>query len=553
MPTQFSDLPEGASIVSVPTQTPSSQTSQSFSDLPEGATVVHVPQPTAQPSTSGQPQSVMERTAQGFGASAAGGLTTAAKIGSKIPGVSWLAEKAGDVMGLPKLPTSTDPYKTVQEGIKPAVQQATSTTAGKVGAVLEGISEFVLGDEALKGLNLAKKLGITAKLAEIAEQSPNVAKALRIGMNALRTGTVGTGQGLAHGETTGEAVRSGVFAGLTGAADETGVEGIKSLAPAVKKIAGEIIPTRASQESKLASAAENVAPSKTLQKFDVERTQPAAKRAIGKVASDVGSKGISGQTLATGAKDLGERAKQIRAQSKPVFEKLDDLTKDQDTKFSDWQKQERSAYRRGDYEAAQKAKAAQENVLETFKDQFDPEDLQNARTNWRQASALDAVHDSLNTKSIVQPTPVAFRPKGAPDPGVLNGKNFSKQILKMRDDGTLAQAGLTPEHIQSLQDLGTLLEKSANVHKFGQLAKLAEFSGAGLTAVLHPATAIAGAKAAPVAFVASRLLGQVMTNPKAADTAVLFLKGVGKVAPPIAAQGSRAIFDGAKDALGGQE
>src|ERR1019366_3048078 len=46
---QFSDLPEGASIVSVPKTPKATQAqtqAQTFSDLPEGATVLHVPQPT---------------------------------------------------------------------------------------------------------------------------------------------------------------------------------------------------------------------------------------------------------------------------------------------------------------------------------------------------------------------------------------------------------------------------------------------------------------------------------------------------------------------------
>jgi len=229
----------------------------------------------------------------------------------------------------------------------------------------------------------------------------------------------------------------------------------------------------------LANRLENVAPTKSLSKFDINETQPAAKRAIGNVASDVKSKDIGGQNLATEAKDLSERSAQIKAQSKPVFEKLDDLTKDDEMTFSDLQKKESASYRNGDIEAAKKAKAAQADILDRFKDEFDPKDLQNARANWKQASALQDVHDALNGKSVVGPTPVEFRPKGV-DPGYINGKAFSKQILALSNDGTLTDAGLTPEHIQSLQDLGTLLEKSANVHKFGVLGKVIE--GAGIAA-----------------------------------------------------------------------
>jgi hypothetical protein len=145
----------------------------------------------------------------------------------------------------------------------------------------------------------------------------------------------------------------------------------------------------------------------------------------------------------------------------------------------------------------------------------------------------------LNTKGIVGPTPVELRPKGTPDPGYINGRAFSKQILNLSNDGTLARAGLTPEHIQSLQDLGTLLEKSANVHKFAQLSHLMGTVGAlgeAGAAVLHPATAVAGAKVAVPAYLAQKALGRVMTNPQTAEHVVKLLKGAEVFAPATAAQ-----------------
>lgn len=293
----------------------------------------------------------------------------------------------------------------------------------------------------------------------------------------------------------------------------------------------------------MADAAENIAPSSKLQEFNVNKTQPAAKRAIGNVASDVTSQVIGDQTLAQSAKDLGARADQIRAQSKPVFEKLDALTKNEDMTFSDWQKQERGSYRNGDIEAANKAKVAQQNILNKYADQFDPTDLQNARKNWGQSSALDEVHDALNTKSVVGPTPVKLRPQN--DPGYVNGKNFSSTIQALKRSGTLSAAGLSPEHIQSLEDLGTLLEKSANVHKFGQLAKLTEAGGVGLTAVLHPAAAVTCAKVALPAYLAQRALGRIMTNPETASTFVNILKS-GAV-PAVVSQG----YQRGSAALGG--
>jgi hypothetical protein len=724
------------------------------------------------PATTPTQTSFRENVAQGVGTAAAQSLSGIAEVGSHIPGTQYVASKVGDVLGLPKLPANTNPYETVNKSTAANATAANQTTGGKVGTMGENLAEFVLGDEALKGLSLARRAGLLSKLAQVAETHPIIAKIIGHGLDAVRTGVVGTAQGLAHGESLPQAATSGAIAGATGAALGTATDGIRAIAPYVKEIAGESIPVRASQESGLANAAENVAPTKALSKFDVENTQPAAKRAIGNVASQVrdaaleddfkdwfgkskivdengkplrvyhgtrssaefkdfstegrpmvegeygeGEYATSGsgadptsymgahfagepqvankfasgsdwmksryeagevkprviptylsienpknfgpesnlrnfiyegklagyegdellnrameaddvdpeseeaegwmskydsdpkfraeqnqwlfeshrpaegedEMLDSAAQDLAQDAKSrlkqmghdgaiykneveggtgyiafdsnqikpsistpgpkalpkvanlqeaagdLKAQSKPVFEKLDDLTKDQEMTFSDWQKQESGAFRRGDIEAAKKAKAAQAAILDQFKDQFDPKDLQNAKTNWRQASALQDIHDALNAKGVVGPTPVELRPKGA-DLGYINGKAFLKQILAMSKDGTLARAGLTPEHIQSLQDLGTLLEKSANVHKFGQLAKLTELGGAGLTAVLHPVAAVAGAKVAVPAYLAQKALGRAMTNPETAETFVNLLRGAGVVAPAIAAQ-----------------
>jgi hypothetical protein len=59
------------------------------------------------------------------------------------------------------------------------------------------------------------------------------------------------------------------------------------------------------------------------------------------------------------AGSLQEAAAGLKQEADPVFKKLDDYTKHDDMKFSDWQKQESSANRRGDFEQAAKAKAAQ--------------------------------------------------------------------------------------------------------------------------------------------------------------------------------------------------
>src|SRR5258708_38434874 len=56
-----------------------------------------------------------EQIAQGFGSAAATGVAGLAKLGSHIPGVPEVAGAVGDVLGLPKLAQSANPYDIVQK------------------------------------------------------------------------------------------------------------------------------------------------------------------------------------------------------------------------------------------------------------------------------------------------------------------------------------------------------------------------------------------------------------------------------------------------------
>lgn len=83
----------------------------------------------------------------------------------------------------------------------PEMQQRleATNTAQKVGVGIEGIAEFFLGDEVLKSLTLAERLGLASKLTKIAETNPRVERLIGAGITALRTGTVSGAQSAAHG------------------------------------------------------------------------------------------------------------------------------------------------------------------------------------------------------------------------------------------------------------------------------------------------------------------------------------------------------------------
>jgi hypothetical protein len=188
-------------------------------------------------------------------------------------------------------------------------------------------------------------------------------------------------------------------------------------------------------------------------------------------------------------------------------------------------------------------------MVDEFAGHFAPNDLNKARAAWKQSLAMDRVDSALKTKAVFQPTPANLRPEGAPDPGVLNGKAFSKTILDLKTKGTLQAAGLTPEHIQALQDLGTLLENGANVHRLGKLVAGGGALAEAIGLVTHPVAAGTAAAAAVPAYAMSRLLGRVMTDQKAAAMAVKALQAGQRIVPAIGSQAPRSVFDGAKDSL----
>jgi hypothetical protein len=152
-----------------------------------------------------------EITASGVGLGAVkGGLETAHTVGRVANAAT------GD--SISALPTSFQEPKSLEA----------ANTSEKIGKVGENVFEFLVGDEALKGLSLAEKAKHLAGVAKVLETSPKAAKALEIGANALRQGTVGGTQTLAHGGTLEDAATTGLVTGGLGAAFEGAGVGIKA-------------------------------------------------------------------------------------------------------------------------------------------------------------------------------------------------------------------------------------------------------------------------------------------------------------------------------------
>jgi hypothetical protein len=160
----------------------------------------------------------------------AGALNKVGEFGAGI--VPGAVEAMGDtIQHLPwvgKKILSPEAMQAEREYFKPGspAEKAGQTT----GSIAEPVLEFVLGDEALKGVALADKLGIAGKIAKIAQDSPYIGKLLQHGVNAARMGTVGATEALAKGATPENAVKAGVATGVAGEAIPAASSTVEALA-----------------------------------------------------------------------------------------------------------------------------------------------------------------------------------------------------------------------------------------------------------------------------------------------------------------------------------
>lgn len=131
------------------------------------------------------------------------------------------------------LPTSLEQPKSLEA-------QNDSEMLGKMG---ENVAEFVLGDEALKGVSIAEKLGIAQKINEFAQKSPTLAKLLNLGLNATRGAAAGAVTGELHGGTQGaeEGAVGGAAGEVAGAGIGAAAKGVKSLLFPSEEVGSQVV------------------------------------------------------------------------------------------------------------------------------------------------------------------------------------------------------------------------------------------------------------------------------------------------------------------------
>lgn len=257
----------------------------------------------------------------------------------------------------------------------------------KLGYGGEGLAEFLLGDEALKGLSLADKLKHVSSVAKIFESSPTLMKAVQTGaniskmvgalgpeeasalqkspilarlasagMDAIRHGVV---QGVQTGVKTGGdvkeaakegAVQAGASAVLGGAGGLVGGLADKAV-PEANKIAGVEVPTtplNADNPSLAAKALKPLATNEGAAKAIAEQTQPQAVKAtvanLDQSALDKINdlRGARGETPAAfdpkKVQSVGDISKNLQKEAQTTYKKFDAVSDQLDEQYKDARK-----------------------------------------------------------------------------------------------------------------------------------------------------------------------------------------------------------------------
>ena len=374
-----------------------------FSGRPTGGTNFQaVP---AESTPEGQAAAVAERenqspkfaaaghTAIGFGKGAEESAHTVGRIVNAVTSnanISLLSQQPDD--SIRQLPTSFQQpdYLRSDSGYE---------TAGKVG---EGVLEFVMGDDALKGLKLAEKIGIASKLAKLVSDEPYVAKIVEAGLNASRMGLVSGAQTGLHEPNPGSiGIGTAVGAGGSVLSDVAGA-GAAALFPKTKQAAVEAaVDTLAKKTKYSRNIANNIS---TLAGW----------------ASD----SVTGETEnPSGARTFGDAAREIKAHFNPDYDELREAfggVKNPATGrysangFDDTINQIKNA-KKVIYsptpastdaltQAEQELAKGEEKLQAMFHN--DPEKYARAQAGWAKASTLEDLHNSIE-KAF--PTPEAVR------------------------------------------------------------------------------------------------------------------------------------------------
>lgn len=233
--------------------------------------------------------------------------------------------------------------------------------------------------------------------------------------------------------------------------------GIFRSKPGYQTVDGNNIPVRA--QNSVAKVLEPFADKGKLRDFEVNQTQPAVRQAVGSVAADAADTTAPVETPGKAdAFGFGSAADEVAGRAKVGFKKLDELSNGEFSKAQNEADIARSSLDFEGKKAYQTALDKQNKLFNKYADQFPEEDLQQLKADWKQKSGLDELATRFNRS--VGPTPAELTKPGQPDLGYVNPNTFRNNIIDAVQNGEFDKAGFTPEHVQSIEDLGRILEKA---------------------------------------------------------------------------------------------
>ncbi len=240
---------------------------------------------------------------------------------------------------------------------------------------------------------------------------------------------------------------------------------ISKVAPKTATIAGETTPVMAGQLKDAAPIAEEVA--KTPSPKIAEQQQSAAQQGIKNIATEAANKTLKKFGQATDeAGSFGDASDKVRQAAQPVYQKLDKLSDGMfatfQHKMADATKIMRRATSMEDLEGAEtQFNEAQKGIDDLFKhhaDEIGPEDLENAKSAWRDQAILKKVHSYVES-AFSAPEDVADASDSVTR--TLRGNSLRprlNQMLKKVPAGDLNRV-LGSENVKQLYEIAKLTEK----------------------------------------------------------------------------------------------
>lgn len=387
--------------------------------------------------------------------------------GAEIGAARGAALTAAGLAHIMRQATGTTASTTgAEKGVKEFGEGA-DTGSEEAGKFIEQAGEFMMGDEALKGLSYTDRLKQVLPALKILEKSPWLARAADA---AIQQGTVGTAQAAVHGATPVQALETGAATGLTGgavtalgegigaaretqAASETAAEEREAAQTAYEN-RGTVTKqrTEAMQNDRQATAQQGIRDVvKDSARRVADRVNEAMQPALGITGEPVEGhdfEPIKADELAAKVNNFGDLADETRNAIKPIADKLNEASGGDLNRL---QVERKQAFKTGDREAQTDIEKKIDDLVAEHRDEVTPDQYKAWRTSYADSKVLDALHQStessfngLSEEMAAQPGTGTRKLRGTPYQNQL-GK-FLQNYGDTRVSRILGEDGLANLH-----------------------------------------------------------------------------------------------------------